>query len=96
MEFKGVCFYWTCFPDVRKIKTEVLRQNSSSFSGFSISGMQNGTDCFCGHYFGEYGQIPDESCDILCPGSRLTVFCGGVLASSIYYVKPRKFNTSRN
>ena len=51
-------------------------------AGFSISGTEIGTQCFCGNSLTQSKQLDDGDCDVACEGSD--EICGGSLALSVY------------
>lgn len=51
--------------------------------GFAYAGTQYGSQCFCGNSFGQYGSLPESSCNAGCAGNAKEQ-CGGTWANSVY------------
>ena len=51
--------------------------------GFVYAGTQYGSQCFCGNSFGQYGSLPESSCNTGCSGN-VKEKCGGTWANSVY------------
>ena len=52
-------------------------------AGYSRAGLQAGTTCFCGNFYGRYGALDESSCNSTCSGNRNTI-CGAPLANSVF------------
>ncbi|KAJ3078445.1 hypothetical protein HDU99_000576, partial [Rhizoclosmatium hyalinum] len=52
--------------------------------GFTVSGTQSGTTCFCGTSFGNYNNEPGGHCFTPCPGDS-TETCGGPKSNQIIF-----------
>jgi len=63
----------------------VLCYNLCLTQGYAFMGLQNGTQCWCGDLYGQYGPATASSCSAFCPGD-LAVYCGGVNVNSVYYI----------
>lgn len=61
-------------------------QDFCRVKGYSYAGTQYGSQCFCGNTFGQYGSLPESSCDAGCSGNG-NVKCGGTWANSVYSLK---------
>ncbi|ORY53250.1 hypothetical protein BCR33DRAFT_761482 [Rhizoclosmatium globosum] len=78
-------------PDVGPYKT-VIPNMGGAFDcyqecvaqGYTVSGTQNGTTCFCGTSFGNYDNEPGGHCFTPCPGDS-TETCGGLKSNQIIF-----------
>ena len=54
--------------------------------GYSLAGMQFGSECFCGEMFKELtkSKVEDDKCNKRCPGAPSEA-CGGYLTMNIYH-----------
>jgi hypothetical protein len=58
---------------------------SCADSGYSIAGMQNGNECWCGNNVQNYAsKVVDMSCQWSCPSGDRSQICGGINRLSLY------------
>lgn len=56
--------------------------NTCRKHGFLYAGVQYASWCFCGNYYGKYGE--SNNCNMKCSGNKSQI-CGGGWANSIYF-----------
>jgi len=55
---------------------------------FKVYGVEDGSDCYCGHSVHPYIRLSDLECNIPCPGNA-SEYCGGASAMNIYKVETK-------
>lgn len=57
---------------------------------FRFSGVQHGTECWCGNHYGRYGRRDKRECRTQCSGDK-TRYCGGAWRNDIFAtgIEPR-------
>lgn len=80
----------------RMLPNDEIQDHSSCvercfYNDYDYAGLQLGNQCFCGnhgeHNYTQYGELPQSSCNINCPGNENQV-CGGSMAMTVLSIAP--------
>ena len=67
--------------------------SNCSYAGYLYAGLQSGSTCYCGNYYGLYGPLDESSCNFTCSGNTN---CGGPLTNSVYKTNVRNWVPSKD
>lgn len=62
---------------------EACRSSCKELGPYTLAGVQNGNQCYCGNAWAAGKILPDSSCSTPCKGNTTTT-CGGSMTSAVY------------